>query len=108
GVDYYTHKYNGQLDLWDGDTKVEDAGYLTDLLADRTIQTLEQRKKDDKPFFVSLHFTAPHWPWEGPDAEGKAESARLDASPNPTAAFHYDGGKMETYAAMVRSLDANI
>ncbi|HWJ68672.1 MAG TPA: sulfatase-like hydrolase/transferase [Sphingobium sp.] len=108
GVDYYTHKYNGQLDLWDGDTKVEDAGYLTDLLAARTMQTLDQRQRDGKPFFISLHFTAPHWPWEGPDAEGKAESERIDASTDPARYFHYDGGKMETYAAMVRSLDANI
>lgn len=108
GVDYYNHKYNGQLDLWDGDTKVEEAGYLTDLLADRTIQTLDKRKADGKPFFISLHFTAPHWPWEGPDAEGKAESDRIDASSSPAAYFHYDGGKMATYAAMVRSLDANI
>jgi len=108
GVDYYTHGFNGRLDLWDGDTKVEQAGYTTDLLADRAIVTLERRKREGKPFFISLHFTAPHWPWEGPDEEGKAESARIAASPNPTAYFHFDGGKMETYAAMVRSLDANI
>jgi len=108
GVDYYTHAYNGQPDLWDGDTRVEEAGYLTDLLADRTIQTLDKRKRDGRPFFISLHFTAPHWPWEGPDEEGKAESARIAASTNPTAYFHFDGGKMATYAAMMRSLDANI
>jgi arylsulfatase A-like enzyme len=108
GVDYYTHAYNGHLDLWDGDTKIEEAGYTTDLLADRAMVTLERRKREGKPFFISLHFTAPHWPWEGPDEEGKAESARIAASPNPAAYFHFDGGKMETYAAMVRSLDANI
>lgn len=108
GVDYYTHAYNGHPDLWDGDTRVEEAGYMTDLLADRTIQTLDKRKRDGRPFFISLHFTAPHWPWEGPDEEGKAESARIAASANPAAYFHFDGGKMATYAAMMRSLDANI
>ncbi|HZV18680.1 MAG TPA: sulfatase-like hydrolase/transferase [Sphingobium sp.] len=108
GVDYYTHAYNGSPDLWDGDTKIEEAGYLTDLLADRTIQTLDRRKRDGKPFFISLHFTAPHWPWEGPDSEGKAESGRIAASPKPGAYFHFDGGTMATYAAMVQSLDANI
>jgi len=108
GVDYYTHAFAGRPDLWDGDTRIEEAGYMTDLLADRTMLTLERRKQEGRPFFISLHFTAPHWPWEGPDEEGRAESARIAASPNPTAYMHYDGGKMETYAAMMRSLDANI
>jgi arylsulfatase A-like enzyme len=108
GVDYYTHGFNGNLDLWDGNTKIEEAGYLTDLLADRAMLTLDRRAKDGKPFFMSLHFTAPHWPWEGPDDAGKAESARIAASPNPTAYMHYDGGDMETYASMMRSLDANV
>jgi arylsulfatase A-like enzyme len=108
GVDYYRHGFNGNVDLWDGDTKVEEAGYMTDLLADRTILTLERRAEDRKPFFISLHFTAPHWPWEGPGAEGKAESDRIAASSNPAAFMHYDGGTMATYAAMMRSLDSNI
>ncbi|HWK42820.1 MAG TPA: sulfatase-like hydrolase/transferase, partial [Croceibacterium sp.] len=81
---------------------------MTDLLADRTILTLERRAQDRKPFFISLHFTAPHWPWEGPDEEGRAESDRIAASGNPSAFMHYDGGTMETYAAMMRSLDSNI
>lgn len=108
GVDYYRHGFNGNVDLWDGDTKVEDTGYMTDLLADRTIQTLERRAKDQKPFFISLHFTAPHWPWESPDEEGRAESDRIAASNNPSAFMHYDGGTMETYAGIMRSLDSNI
>jgi arylsulfatase A-like enzyme len=104
GVDYYRHDFGGNPDLWDGETRIEQAGYMTDLMADRTITTLERRAADRKPFFISLHFTAPHWPWEGPDAEGKAESDRL-ARGN---LMHYDGGTMATYAAMMRSLDANI
>jgi hypothetical protein len=28
-----------------------------------------------RPFLVSLHFNAPHWPWEGPNDE--AESQRI-------------------------------
>ena len=108
GVDYYTHAFAGNPDLWDGDAKIKEAGYLTDLLADRAMLTLDRRKKDGKPFFMRLHFTAPHWPWEGTDEAGKAESARLATSPNPTAIMHHDGGDMETYANIVRSLDANV
>lgn len=108
GVDYFRHGFNGNLDLWDGPTKVEETGYMTDLLADATMRTLDKRAADGKPFFISLHFTAPHWPWEGNDAEGKAESDRIAASKEPAAFMHYDGGTLATYAAMMASLDANV
>jgi arylsulfatase A-like enzyme len=111
GVDYFTHEVGNQGDLWDGDVQIEEAGYYTDLLADRSIEFLEARAREaGKPWLLSLHFTAPHWPWEGNDALGRAESARLDAHPpGPDLDIvHYDGGTMETYAAMVTSLDTNI
>jgi len=108
GVDYFRHGFNGNLDLWDGATKVETTGYMTDLLADQAIATLEQSAGGDRPFFMSLHFTAPHWPWEANDEEGRAESDRIAASDNPTAFYHLDGGSMETYARIMRSLDDNV
>src|SRR3990167_5267021 len=37
GVDYFTHKIGGEVDLWDGTTRVEEAGYMTDLLAHAAI-----------------------------------------------------------------------
>jgi arylsulfatase A-like enzyme len=106
GIDYFTHAFSGNPDLWDGETRIEAAGYTTDLLADATIRTLDRRRQDGKPFFISLHFTAPHWPWEGNDEEGRDESARLAEAGG--AIFDYDGGKLETYAKMMKSLDDNI
>lgn len=112
GVDYFTHKVGGNLDLWDGDVLVEEHGYYTDLLADRSIEYLEARAAEpDKPWLLSLHFTAAHWPWEGNDDKGRAESARLDqvsAEEGDLNISHFDGGDMETYASMVTSLDSNI
>ena len=110
GVDYFTHGFGGRADLWDGETPIEATGYTTDLLADATIRTLERRASDRKPFFVNLHFTAPHWPWEANDEEGRAESARLAAAPSEGGGgiLHYDGGTLATYAKMMRSLDDNI
>jgi len=82
GVDYYTHKVGpGPADTWDGDVRVDEMGYYTDLLGDRAVEFLEARAKESKPWLLSLHFTAAHWPWEGPDAKGKAESDRLAAKP---------------------------
>lgn len=106
GVDYFTHKVFGKEDLWDGMTQIEETGYLTDLLADRTIATLERRGKEGRPWFISLHFTAPHWPWEGPN--DKAESERLDAMPGPLPIIHFDGGSMATYAEIVTRMDWQI
>jgi arylsulfatase A-like enzyme len=110
GIDYFRHGFGGRPDLWDGETPVEQAGYVTDLLADRTIETLDKRKSDGKPFFISLHFTAPHWPWEGNDTDGRAESDRLAANPGAGAGGiqHYDGGDLATYARMMKSMDDNI
>jgi arylsulfatase A-like enzyme len=73
---------------------------MTNLLGDRAVQTVEGYAKSKEPFLMSLHFTAPHWPWEGPDDE--AESKRI------RNIFHRDGGTQKTYMAMMQSLDSNI
>lgn len=106
GVDYFTHSYNGRRDLWDGAVPIEETGYLTELLTDRAVAVLERRAQEQRPFFLALTYTAPHWPWEGPG--DIAESDRLAATGNPRAIFHWDGGTLATYAAMMRSLDDNV
>ncbi len=105
GVDYWTHELDGVGDLWDGTESIERTGYLTELLADKALDVLEERAAEGKPFFLNLNFTAPHWPWEGPDAAGKAKSERLAAKGGLMPIQHWDGGDMATYAAMMKSLD---
>lgn len=103
-LDYFTHK-SGPADtdtgdLWDGDAKVEQAGYLTDLLGDRAVSVVRDSARARKPFLLSLHFNAPHWPWEGPEDE--AESRRI------RALVDHDGGSMQTYARMVTRMDFQV
>jgi arylsulfatase A-like enzyme len=86
--------------LYEQETPVERHGYMTNLLGDRAVQTVEGYAKAKEPFLLSLHFTAPHWPWEGPKDE--AESKRI------RNIMDRDGGSQKTYAAMVQSLDDNI
>ncbi|WP_292926731.1 sulfatase-like hydrolase/transferase [Novosphingobium sp. PASSN1] len=106
-IDYFTHaSSNGKPDLWDGPTPLAKAGYTTDLLADHAIDVLREFGQRSRPWFMSLHFTAPHWPWETPEDE--AEARRLAALGNPEAQFHYDGGSAATYAAMVTRLDLQV
>ena len=86
--------------LHEQEVPVERHGYMTNLLGDRAVQSVESYAKSKEPFLLSLHFTAPHWPWEGPDDE--AESKRI------RSIIDRDGGSQKTYAAMVQSLDVNI
>ena len=107
GADYFAH----QETLFDGAEKANDPGYMTDLLGRRAIQLIETYAKGRPPFFISLHFNAPHWPWEGPEDE--AESKRIAATTTPGAAggaglADYDGGSMKTFAAMVTRMDSTI
>ena len=99
-IDYFTHKPGvGDAvarDLYEGEVPVERVGYYTQLLADEATRWIGERSAA-KPFFLSLHFTAPHWPWVGPEDE--------EISLGLKDLFHYDGGNLATYARMVRSLD---
>jgi arylsulfatase A-like enzyme len=62
-ADYHLHKNGlGQPDLYENLTPVERNGYLTDLLTDRSVSYISRRRA--APFYLSLHYTAPHWPWQ--------------------------------------------
>lgn len=105
-ADYFNHGADAlrtgaeSSQLHEQEVPIERHGYMTNLLGDRAAQTVEGFAKSKEPFLLSLHFTAPHWPWEGPDDE--AESKRI------RNIFHRDGGTQKTYAIMVQSLDVNI
>src|SRR6266436_6466944 len=64
-VDYYAHSDATQKDdLWDEDVSIHQVGYLTDLLGSRAVDVVNGYAKSGQPFLLSLHFNAPHWPWE--------------------------------------------
>jgi arylsulfatase A-like enzyme len=111
GADYFTHRSSqGDHDLFEGETERHDIGYLTDLLSQRAVQHVQQRAaaaknadtaKAAQPFFLSLHYTAPHWPWE----------TRDDAALAPSLAgnlFHLQGGNVDTYRRMIHHMDEGI
>jgi arylsulfatase A-like enzyme len=102
-LDYYAHTGTNQKDdLWDDDVAAPEVGYLTELLGNRAVDVINGYAKSRQPFLVSLHFNAPHWPWEGPGDE--AESARVRA----TGLTDYDGGTQKTYERMILAMDAQI
>jgi arylsulfatase A-like enzyme len=100
GVDYFSHCDGaGVHDLYEGEQEVQRRGYLTDLLSERAAEFVKRQK--GKPFLLSLHYTAPHWPWE--TRADEAESRRIGAR-----ITHLDGGSVETYFTMVREMDEGI
>lgn len=42
----------------------EEPRYVTDVITDNAMKFLDDRKKDNNPFYLSVHYTAPHAPWE--------------------------------------------
>jgi arylsulfatase A-like enzyme len=79
---------------------VERAGYMTDLLSERAVEFL--RRRHTQPFFLSLNYNAPHWPWEGPRDEQASRAPKLEYG-GMTA-----GGSLKIYAEMMRSLDEGV
>src|SRR6266852_6648154 len=102
-VDYFSHVNPLQRhDLWDQDVEVHQVGYLTEQLGARAVDSVNSYAKSGQPFLISLHFNAPHWPWEGPGDE--AESKRLEG----TSLRDFDGGTQKTYQRMIGAMDAQI
>ena len=105
GVDYFTHcDSRGQHDLWFGEEERADEGYLTDLITARSedyIDRMADGAKAGTPFFLSLHYTAPHWPWETRDDEALAQEVKDNI-------FHLHGGNIHTYRRMIHHMDEGI
>jgi arylsulfatase A-like enzyme len=97
GIDYVSHTDpNGKPDLYSNKEPVKLEGYMTHLLANDAVGFLY--KKHQRPFFLSVQFNAPHWPWQAP---GSAVYLQDDKA-------WKENGSPEKYAAMVASMDSAI
>jgi arylsulfatase A-like enzyme len=107
GVDYFTHcSSSGQHDLWFGEEEKAEEGYLTDLISRRGVDYIDRmaarnQSEGPAPFLLSLHYTAPHWPWETRDDEALAQEVKDNL-------FHLHGGNIHTYHRMIHHMDEGI
>jgi len=102
GVDYFTHcSSTGAHDLWFGEEEKKEEGYLTDLISRRAVDYVERMAGRDAPFFLSLHYTAPHWPWETRDDQALAQEVKDNL-------FHLHGGNIHSYRRMIHHMDEGI
>jgi arylsulfatase A-like enzyme len=100
-VDHFSHRdMTNHGDLFEDEVPVERVGYLTELLTDRAVEYVRRPHKE--PFYLSLHYTAPHWPWEGPKDISVSRAMKYD--PDGFRA----GGSLKIYGEMMQSLDAGV
>ena len=91
-----THLFKTDLHvLYENNAPVKKKGYLTDLISDYATDFIMQ--KHDHPFFMSVQYTSPHWPWEAPGDQPSGDTISLAET-----------GSAETYAKMIRNLDQNV
>jgi arylsulfatase A-like enzyme len=98
GADYTSHRdvqARTRSYFQDGERPIQVDGYLTDLFTDRAVDFVSRPRR--KPFFLSLQYNAPHWPWQGPGDPPYSDTLRVTA-----------GGSPDTYGRMVRSMDQGI
>jgi arylsulfatase A-like enzyme len=102
GVDYFSHcASSGAHDLFEGEAERHEDGYLTDLISDRAVDFVGRMAQQSQPFFLSLHYTAPHWPWETRDDAALAAEVKDNL-------FHLHGGNIHTYRRMIHHMDEGI
>jgi arylsulfatase A-like enzyme len=104
GADYFRHQQNDNVGnvthlVEDGKPR-DEHGYLTTLFTQRAVKEIAAVPASGKPLFMSLHYTAPHWPWEGPEDEAVSKTI--------TNLNHRDGGSLETYKRMMQALDRGV
>lgn len=93
-IDYYTHAEHGVTDWYKNNKKLNEKGYVTQLLGDEAVR-LVQTHDTAKPLFLYLAFTAPHAPYQAP----KEYEDRYKQIEEPTR---------RTYAAMISCMDDQI
>lgn len=93
-IDYYTHSAHGERDWFRNNEPVTEPGYVTELLGQDAVRVIESHDPS-RPLFLYLAFTAPHAPYQAPQAY-------LD---------QYAGVKdpaRQAYAAMLTAMDDQI
>jgi len=102
GVDYFTHcDSRGTHDMYEGAEASKAEGYLTDLLSRRAVDYVDRMAQGAAPFFLSLHYTAPHWPWETREDADRAPAVKDNL-------FDLAGGNIHVYRRMIHHMDEGI
>lgn len=108
-MDYFSHIDSAGLpDLYEGEVPVEEVGYYTHMVTDHAVDFIAN-SSPGSPFYMQVNYTAPHWPWEGPDDQLVSDRVTAAMAENPLSAlFNFDGGSLAKYQELVEVMDAGI
>ena len=90
--------------LYTNEEEKHEDGYLTDLISNKAVDFVNRMAPgaaQGSPFFLSLHYTAPHWPWETREDHALAQEVKDNL-------FHLHGGNIHTYHRMIHHMDEGI
>ena len=120
---WFTHQfgggpYNNAPMVRDG-VLVTEPGYVTNVITDDALSFIDRHANEDDPFYLSVHYTAPHSPWTGHprDIVDSYDDCPFDSCPqepvHPWAVglTHENMGNRESlqgYFAAVTAMDIDI
>jgi arylsulfatase A-like enzyme len=97
---------------------VNEPGYVTDVITDEALRLLDAYVERGRPFYIGVHYTAPHSPWTGHPADIVAsyDACPFESCPQEpphpwTGALRDHLGNRESlkgYFAAVTAMDTNI
>ncbi|MBN8280144.1 MAG: arylsulfatase [Gammaproteobacteria bacterium] len=93
-IDYFTHSAHGVRDWFRNNEPVVEEGYVTELIGSDAVRVIEQHDTS-KPLFLYLTFTAPHSPYQAPQAWLDRYKDEKDPS-------------VKAYSAMISAMDDQI
>lgn len=121
---WYTHQKGGgpyyNAPMFRDGQPVTEPGYITDVITDEALRFLDGRDRE-KPFYLSVHYTAPHSPWVGchpqeyvdlyrdcPFHSCPQEPAHPWANVDVLPGYKDPIPNLQGYYAAVTAMDANI
>ena len=110
--------YNDAPMIRDGEL-FEAPGYVTDVITDDALGFIDRHAGDESPFYLSVHYTAPHSPWTGhpQDIVDSYDDCPFASCPQEpmhpwagglTKSSHGDREMLKGYFAAVTAMDANV
>ena len=106
-IDYFTHVYNGKLDMHRGIEPVRVKGYSTELFANAACEFI--RRHATQPFFVYVPFNAPHYPNSRNKKPGEPVIWQAPAKYFDLYGYRPDeSDEKKRYRAVVTAVDAGI
>ena len=65
---WYTHAFGGgqyyDYQVFENGKVRDETKYVTYEFTDKAVEYIDAHKDDDKPFYLDVHYTAPHSPWD--------------------------------------------